>query len=380
MEKLESIIEKCIEITRNPQRVIEDYYNETGKKAVGCLPIYTPEEIVHAAGLLPIGIWGGQAELKLARAELPAFACSIMQSVTEFKLRGKYKDLAAVIVPSPCDTLKAIGQKWNVEGVPCIQFVHPNNRHLEASKTFLKEEYQIVREKLERIIGYNITDEMLSNSIEVYNNHRKIMREFVKVASDYPTIITPRKRHAIMKSAFFMKKEENTEFIKKIIMELKKQKYPSWDGIRAIVTGIMIEPDSVNDIFEELNISIVGDDLAQESRQYRVDTPKGENQLEAMAERWQLMHGCSVVFDQKKSRVKMLTDMKKLNKADCVIVCMMKFCDPEEFDYPIIIKEMEKHKIPMLQIEIDQQTQSVEQIRTRLQSFKEIIENSNSLG
>ena len=60
--------------------------------------------------------------------------------------------------------------------------------------------------------------------------------------------------------------------------------------------------------------------------------------------------------------------------ADGVVVAMMKFCDPEEFDYPMIKQAMEAAEIPLLQIEIDQQAQSVEQLRTRLQSFAEILQ------
>ena len=52
---------------------------------------------------------------------------------------------------------------------------------------------------------------------------------------------------------------------------------------------------------------------------------------------------------------------------------MMEFCDPEEFDYPIYKKELEAAGIPMLYLEIDQQIDSFEQIRTRVQSFTEML-------
>jgi len=66
--------------------------------------------------------------------------------------------------------------------------------------------------------------------------------------------------------------------------------------------------------------------------------------------------------------------MVKQACADGVIVCMMKFCDPEEFDYPVYYQQLEAAGIPSLMIEIDQQTTSFEQVRTRIQSFSEVLE------
>ena len=87
------------------------------------------------------------------------------------------------------------------------------------------------------------------------------------------------------------------------------------------------------------------------------------------------MYGCSLAYEHEKTRVPMLVDMVKKNQADAVVVAMMKFCDPEEFDYPMIKQAMEKENIPLLQVEIDQQMQSVEQFRTRMQSFVEMLKH-----
>ena len=53
---------------------------------------------------------------------------------------------------------------------------------------------------------------------------------------------------------------------------------------------------------------------------------------------------------------------------------MEKFCDPEEYDYPIYKAELEEAEVPMLYMEVDQQTTGFEQIRTRVQSFREMLD------
>ena len=139
------------------------------------------------------------------------------------------------------------------------------------------------------------------------------------------------------------------------------------------MTGIMLEPEEVLDIFEENNFFIVADDLAQESRQFRQDVPYDTDPLFALAKAWNDFDGCSLATDEFKPKGKILIDAVRKYDADAVIVCMMKFCDPEEFDYPILLQEFEPENIRSLFIEIDQETTAFEQIKTRIQTFAEIL-------
>jgi benzoyl-CoA reductase/2-hydroxyglutaryl-CoA dehydratase subunit BcrC/BadD/HgdB len=83
--------------------------------------------------------------------------------------------------------------------------------------------------------------------------------------------------------------------------------------------------------------------------------------------------GCAFLYDDKKSRGDILKDMVINYEADAIVIVGMKFCDPEEFDYPILKKQLEKANIPLLYLEIEQQMDSVEQLRTRIQSFGEML-------
>lgn len=373
MSKIETILSSLYDISNNPKKALDNYKAETGNKVVGVLPVYAPEEIIYAAGALPFGCWG-KATKSLAKSStyLPAFACSIMQSIMEMELEGVYDVLDAVLVSSPCDTLKCMGQKWKGT-CPVIQFVHPQNRTLDSSNVFLVEEYKIIRTKLEDILGVKITDEAINKSIEVYNENRAVMREFSKVAAEYPQFVDPIKRHAVIKARYFMDKAKHTEMVKELIAELKAMPVEAWKGTKVVLTGITAEPDELLQILKDFDIAVVADDLAQEDRQYRVDVPAGDEPLMRLARQWQDMYGCSLATDRDKGRVQMLVDMAQNNKADAVIYCMMKFCDPEEFDYPLVYKKFQAEGIKNLMIEIDQQASSFEQIRTRIQSFVEMM-------
>ena len=375
MRTAKEIINEFKAIADNPRKAMDDYKKETGKGAVGIMPVYCPEEIVHAAGYLPIGMWGAQKkQISKARTYLPPFACSIMQSVMELQLEGVYDDLEAVIFSVPCDTLKCMSQKWN-RPVPAIVFTHPQNRKIakDAANVFAREEFNIVKEKLEDILDVHISNKAIKNSIAVYNENRAACREFSDVAAEYAAVVTPSDRHAVIKARWFMEKSRHTALVKELIAALKAEPAPEFKGKKIIVTGIQVEPYDVLDIFQENGFAIVADDLAQETRNFRQDVPDDDDALMALARAWNEFDGCSLATDANKPKGQMIIDAVKKYGADAVVVCMMKFCDPEEYDYPIINKMVTDAGIPTAYIEYNSQSVVDEQIRTRIQTFAEIL-------
>lgn len=375
MSILQEIIETLKETSRHPNKAVKKAMEQTGKEAVGCFPIYTPEEMIYAAGMLPVGLWGGQTEIKLADRYLQSFCCSIMRSNVELGMKGVYDFLSAVIIPTYCDTLKCICENWKAAAPQTylIPMVYPQNRKIKAGVSYLKDEFTRVKEEIEKIANRPITERDLEKSWRVYEDYRKAMRLFTEVAKKYPITINATTRHLIIKAAYFMDKQPYTEMIYTLIEELKKQKPEETNGAKVVVTGILAEPEMLLDTFVENDISFCADDLAHESRQFRTFSREEGTIMDKLVNRTTDMQGCSLLYDDSKTRGQMLIDMVKENGADGIVICMLKFCDPEEFDYPIYKKELEAAGIPMLYLEIEQNMKSVEQLRTRIQSFAEII-------
>jgi Benzoyl-CoA reductase/2-hydroxyglutaryl-CoA dehydratase subunit, BcrC/BadD/HgdB len=277
-------------------------------------------------------------------------------------------------MPMLCDTFRGTSGAWRtgVKDVPLIPFIHPQNRTDSGAREFLAEEYRAVRALLEKHTGCAITDKALETSIEIYNDHSAAMREFAEVANDYLDIITPVVRHNVMKSATFLEKGEHTAKVRAIVAELKKLPAHKWQGKKIILSGITAEPVEFLDIFVENNIAVVGDDLAQESRQYRTPIPAGKTPMERLAGQWLNRFGCSTVHEVRSTRGTMLVDIAKKYGAQGVAVCLMRFCDVEEYDYPFISMAVEKAGFHSLCLEIDQSTQNNAQSRTKIQSFAEM--------
>ena len=371
MQNLARLTQAC----KNPKGQLE-YYLGQGKKVIGCFPPYAPEELVYACGMIPMGLWGGHTELKLVKSYLPAFACPIMQSNLEFGLKGTYEGLSAVIIPAICDTLRCMTQNWRfgVPSIPMIPIVYPQNRTSPASVDYLISEYETVLVMLATITGNQMSEKALCAAIDIYNHHHVIMRQFNQLANNHLDIITPKVRHTVNKSAFFFDKKEHTAIVEEIIRALQERPVHEFSGKRVVLTGIVCEPDALLDVFEENHIAVVADDLAQENRQIRTDTPeKGGGGLKRLALQWNARRGCSLIHELGKPRGPMLVNMCRETQANGVINCMMKFCDPEEYDQPYFEADLREAGYPCLTIEIDSQNQSYEQIRTRVESFCEMI-------
>ena len=69
----------------------------------------------------------------------------------------------------------------------------------------------------------------------------------------------------------------------------------------------------------------------------------------------------------------MLVELCRKTGADGAINCMMKFCDPEEYDQPYLEADLRRANIPVMKIEIDPLDASFEQLRTKIQSFSELL-------
>lgn len=375
MDDLLKNIKLLQDACENPRARLECYL-AAGKKVIGCFAPYAPEELIHASGMIPMGLWGGQTELKLAKSYLPAFACPIMQANMEFGLKGTYEGLSAVIIPAICDTLRCMTQNWRfgVPSIPMIPIVYPQNRRTQASIDYLISEYEQILIMLSTITGQMMNEKALCETILTYNEHHAVMREFSKIATEHLDIVTPKVRHAVLKSAFFFEKSEHTVIVREIIAALKERSVHKFIGKKVVLSGISCDPDEFLEILSDNGIAVTADDLAQGMRQFRTDTPlSGGGGLKRLALQWSDRYGCSLIHEIGKPRGHLLATLCKETGADGVINCLMKFCDPEEYDQPYFTKDLQDAGYPCLTVEIDPLNTSYEQTRTRVQTFREML-------
>ena len=126
-------------------------------------------------------------------------------------------------------------------------------------------------------------------------------------------------------------------------------------------------------ILDVLGFQVVADDVAAESRQYRTDTDPSLPPLEGLCDKFARMDHCSVLYDVDKKRAELVIETAKERSAKGVILALTKFCDPEEFDYPILKKACDRAGLPLTLIEVDRQMVNYEQARTSLEAFRDVL-------
>lgn len=350
----------------------KDAYLKEGKKII-LTTYYTPEEIIHSMGFVPMAVWGADVELKESKQYFPAFICSVMQSILQLGMTGVYEGASAIVIPSLCDSLKVLGENWKyaVPSIPFIPMTYPQNRKPAYGHTYTKAGYERVIGDLTKATGAAFDEEKLAASLKVYNEHNRVMRKVSEVLSRHPEISAVQ-RNDIFKSAGFMLKEEHTALVNQLIEALEKNA-PGEKKFRIITSGILTDSPSLLSILDENGFQIVADDVASESRQYKVDAEGGETPLECLVNKFCDMDNDTLLYDADKNRVAMIVSMAKEYEADGVIVVLTKFCDPEEFDYPLIKKACEAENIPVLLMEVDRQMTNYEQARTMIEGFKDML-------
>ena len=254
MTTLQTMIQDLCTAGANPQATIQTSLKETGKPAVGCFPLFVPEELVYAAGFLPVGMWGGISAFQKSNQYIQSFACSIMRANLELGMSGAYDFLKAALIPSQCDTLKCVCENFKVAvpKVPVIGVTIPQNRTIQAAHGQLLDEFDYLAQALAKVQTPDCQPIPLEEAFAIYEDYRAAMMAFLDAVPDYLNTITPKVRHLILKAAWFMDKKVYTEKIRALTAALQAQPKEVFSGKKFLVTGIMLDSLPVLDLLEEL--------------------------------------------------------------------------------------------------------------------------------
>ena len=356
-------------------------FKAEGKKVVGVLPYYAPEELVYAAGMVPMGIWGSNdKEVMRSKEYCATFYCDIAQLALEMLLDGTMDQLDAIITPTIYDTLRPMSQNFRVavgSKIPCIFLAHPQNRFADWGVEFCKDQYRSVLDKLAFLAGHDVTNKDILKAIKVYNASRAARREFVKLANEHCDVVNPIQRSAVLKASYFMLKDEYTEKLVALNEELKALPAAKWNGTKVVTSGIICDNRNLLQIFIDNNIAIAADDVAHESRGFRFDAPEDvEDGLLALALQFSSMDYDILLYDKFSNQNRRAEDVVakiKESGAQGLVLFMQTFCDPEEMEYPYLKKALDAAGIPHIKLGVNQQMRDFGQASTAIQAFADVL-------
>lgn len=378
MTDIKNLLQEFKHIADNPREQL-DKQLEKGVKAVGVFPYYAPEEIIYAGGMFPYGVWGGQGPIDKAKNYFPTFYYSLALRCLEMGLDGSLDGLSASMLTTLDDTLRPLSQNYKVSvgrEIPMVFLNHAQHRKEDFGKTYNARIFKQAAERLEEICGVEITDEKLREAFEVYNENRVLKREFIKMCGDYSQTIKASDRSNVLKASYFMMKDEHSKMLKELIDALKGMPKEECKGPRVVTSGIITDNPGLLQVLDDFNICVVADDVAHESRGLKVDVDTSiEDPYMALADQFGRMDEDPILYDPDIwKRPKYVVDLAKDNDADGCLLFMMTFNDTEEMEYPSLKKAYEEAGIPLIKMGYDQQMTDFGQVKTQLETFREIVE------
>ena len=373
----------------SPADIIQDLNFSTVKqwkadhpsgKAIGYFPVYAPVEIIHAAGMLPVGLNGAgdQLDIQYADARFGSFICSIIKTTLEMGLTNHLGLFDGMLFSSICDSARNLCfvMKRNFPDT-YTDFLHlPHNPSSASSTAFLVTEYERLIENLERIGGANVTNRALKDAIEAYNENRRLTRQLYDERARNPHLIRTSELYALARAGNFLPVDEHTALLRETLQSLPSRTCKPRDSIRIVIEGSFCEqpPLDLIKIIEEAGCYIVDDDFVLGPRWFLSDVTVNGDPLRALADSYvNRSVYSSVRHDWRHPRHKQLIEKVRRRDADAVLLLIAKFCEPAYFDYVLFKQELEKEKIPHLLMEFEEKMFTFERLRTEIETFVESL-------
>ncbi len=377
---MREVIDKFSSVLENPYEAMKESKETQGKKAIGCAPMHFPEEIVYAAGVLPLLLQESAEPVTTGYGYIYPFYCGFVRSLIDLAVKGKLDFLDGLIFPDTCLQMRGTFGILQIELPPrYLEFVQMPPYLREASAfAEMMESYQRLRVALEDYTGRRITQESLREAIALYNWDRALLRKLYELRKANPGVLRSQDILAIVLSSMVMPKAEHGKLLEKLLSELEKQPV-SDQRPRVIVSGHLCQapkPDLL-DMIEDLGAVIVNDDLYTGYRYFAIDAATSGDPWEALVRRYlSLPFPCasrSMPARGEDDWGEYLIRMARRDKAQGIILLMVKFCEPHIMYYPYIKEVLTTAGVPHLLIETEHEVVSLGGVKTRIQAFVEML-------
>ncbi len=352
-----------------------------GRKAIGYMPVYVPRELIHAAGMLPVGILGGGDQLEVIQGDAyyQSYICRIPRSTIELGLTGRLNCLDGLLFPSICDVIRNLSGMWQ------ILFKDKYVRYLDVPQNYVDsiggafyvEEMEVLREDLGKLRGSPITDAELNASIGVYNANRAAIRDLYAYRAQKPWQAPTSEVYLVQRAGMVLPPEDHTELVRAYIAAADALPRPKRDNARVVLTGSFCEqpPLSLIKSIEMAGCYVVDDDFLLVGRWLLDDVPTDGKPLEELSKAF-LHRSASTAakYDtRREEKGVFLLKQVKTRGAEGVVFAAPSFCDPALLERPMLQDVLAKHGVPHTAFKYAENTGQMAPIREQAGTFADSI-------
>jgi benzoyl-CoA reductase subunit C len=360
---------------------VREWKARTGGLAVGYMPIYVPCELLHAQGVLPVGLMGARDDLEIIKGDAyyQSYICHIPRSTIELGLNGSLDCLDGLLFPAICDVIRNLSGIWQMlfPGKLVRYLDVPQNFDPAIGGRFYRQELEELAAALAAIGARPYDAEALSRSIERYNALRRAVRALYAQRQETPWKVPTSELYLILRATLVLPVEDAiamlTEYHQLACVAADRQPL---DQARVLLTGSFCEQPPIGLIrtLERSGCYIVDDDFVQVHRFLRSDVGVEGDPLECLVE--------AFLTDAVASPTRYIADGEKgsdlaqrvrVSGAEGVIFCAPSFCDPALLDQPMMVRAVERQKVPWTAFKYSENTGQFQVIREQAGTFADSI-------
>jgi len=354
---------------------------ETGRKVVGYMPIYVPREIIHAAGMLPLGIMGGGDNLEVIHGDAyyQSYICRIPRSTIELGVSGRLDFVDGMLFPSICDVIRNLSGMWKMlfPDVYARYFDVPQTYDDAVGGQFYEGEMRELVEDLGKMAGREISNDDLLASIAVYNENRRLIRELYALRAEAPWKAPASEAYLVLRAGLLLPVEEHSRLLRAYIDAARAEERPIKDNARVVLTGMFCEQPPLN-LIKSLELSgcyVVEDDFMLVSRWLIDDVPTEGDALHNLSQAF-LHHSASTAAKYEPDEAekgRFLIDSVRRTGAEGVIFAAPSFCDPALLDRPMLQNKLAEAAIPFIAFKYAENSGQMQPIREQAGTFVDSI-------
>ena len=370
---LDGILHACVELLDDTDFPTVKRWREAGGKVVGHFQVYFPEEIAHAAGMLPFKMRGAPIEPKQADSRFGSYLCSILKTSLELAMSNRVP-LELFVTHPICDAARNLAAVFGRNfPYPCQILYLPQNAASPAARTYLQGEYQRVRELCGSIAGAPVTDDALRASIAVFDRNRSLLRDLYAIKRETPWKVAAHEAYALVALAGLMPREEHNELLETVLPMLRARDARQQDRVRVVFEGGFCEQPPF-ELIRSIGRScyVVDDDFLIGLRWILEDVGTAGDPLDALARAYLDRSSYSPVqHDPRKLKETMLLKRVQESGAQAVILAAAKMCEPGLEEQVAYVHALDEAKLPYFVTEFEENMTSFDTLEIQLETFVE---------
>lgn len=372
---LDAALAVCRDLVEDPSFPTVHAWKDAGGKVVGHFQVYFPEELAHAAGLLPVKVRGAPVEMRLADSHFGSYLCSILRSSLEVCLDGRLP-LDLFVTHPICDAARNLAGVWSRNLPYPAQILYlPQNANSAGTVAYLREEYARVLADLEGMTGRRVTPADLARSVAVFNENRRLLRELYALKREAPWLLPVDQAYVLVALGGLLPREEHNALLAALLPQIRRRAARAQDRIRVVFEGGFCEQPPL-DLLAVIGQScyVVDDDLLIGLRFLVRDVEEGGDLLASLAEAYIERSSYSPVqHDARKPKERMLLERIQASGAQAAILAAAKMCEPGLDEQVAYTKALDEAHIPYFVTEFEEKMSGFDQMQLQLETFVESI-------